>query len=104
MLELRAQLNRIHIIKGRLLRVQEQSEAMCRGLSKLDGRPSWVNMVILTESEHKKEAHRDRSRERPMGGYRDIAWTCRDGVRKTKAHLESKLARGSGGQQERLPL
>lgn len=54
MLDLWAQLNGIHVIEGRLLKVQEWSEAMCKELSKQDRRPSWMNTVILTEPEHKK--------------------------------------------------
>lgn len=51
-----------------------------------------MNMELLSELKHKKEAYR-RWKLRPATWkeHKDIACTCRNEVRKAKVHLELKL-------------
>lgn len=52
-------------------------------------KPSFMDMVILAEPEHKKCTEI----EAGTGYLGDIDYLCRDGVRKAKAHLKLKLGR-----------
>lgn len=91
------------IFKDNLLRAQEQSTAMLRQLGKCGRRPEWMNMELLSELKYKKEAYRRwKLGSATWNEHKDIPWTCRNEVRKAKAHLELKQVWEVKGNEKRF--
>jgi len=67
----------------------------CPFLSNRHGRrQAWMNMELLTELRHGKETYRLwKGGHAAWKEYKNIAHSCRNGVRKAKAQLELMLAK-----------
>ena len=60
-----------------------------------------MNMELLTELRHEKGIHRWwKQGQVTWKGYKDIAHSCRNGVRKAKAQLELTLAKEVKGNMK----
>ncbi|CAM4645966.1 unnamed protein product [Lepidochelys kempii] len=80
--------------KESLLRLQGQNIPMCRKNSKYGRRPAWLNGEILADLKHKKEAYKKwKVGHMTREEYKNIAWACRNEIRRAKSHLELQLAR-----------
>lgn len=78
------------IFKDYILQAQEQSTMMCRKSSKSSTMPTCMNNKLLTQLKLKREAQKHRiseNRDRWPKEYRETIWTCRNGLRKAKAHM-----------------
>ncbi|CAM4671973.1 unnamed protein product, partial [Lepidochelys olivacea] len=80
--------------KESLLRLQGQTIPMSRKNSKYGRRPAWLNGEILADLKHKKEAYKKwKVGHMTREEYKNIAWACRNVIRRAKSHLELQLAR-----------
>ncbi|CAM5079740.1 unnamed protein product [Natator depressus] len=67
---------------------------MSRKNNKYGRRPTWLNGEILADLKHKKEAYKKwKVGHMTREEYKNIAWACRNEIRRAKSHLELQLAR-----------
>ncbi|KFZ59181.1 hypothetical protein N338_00715, partial [Podiceps cristatus] len=82
------------IFKDTFCRAQELLIPRCKKSGKESKRPPWLSRDLLVKLKGKKEMHRQwKQRQVSWEEYRDVAWLCRDRVRKAKACMELNLAR-----------
>ncbi|GAB0175620.1 mitochondrial enolase superfamily member 1 [Grus japonensis] len=82
------------IFRDYLHQAQERSILMSRKSSKGGRRATWMAKKLLTKLRHKQEAHRRwKQGQRDQEEYRYTVQVLRDGVGKTKDHLEVNLTR-----------
>jgi len=82
------------IFKDTFHRAQELSIPRHKKSGKEGKRPAWPSRDLLVKLKGKTEMHRQ-WKQRPVSWeeHRDAPWICRDGVRKTKAQIDLKVAR-----------
>ena len=83
------------VFKDVFQRAQELSVPKCKNSGRERKRLAWLRQEMLVKLRKKRELHRQwKQRLTSWEKYREAAWLCRDGVRKTKAQLEAELGKG----------
>jgi len=83
------------VFKDVFQRAQELSIPKCKKSGRAGKRPAWLRQEMLVKLSKKRELHRQwKQGLASWEEYREAAWLCRDGVRKTKAQLEAELGKG----------
>ncbi|KFR04113.1 hypothetical protein Y956_00814, partial [Nipponia nippon] len=80
------------LFKDTFLRAQELSIPLCKKSGRARRKPVWLSKDLLLNLRCKKEVH-SQWKQGTWGEYREMARTCRYGIRKAKAQMEQKLAR-----------
>ncbi|KAF1451556.1 putative RNA-directed DNA polymerase from transposon X-element, partial [Spheniscus demersus] len=81
------------IFKKEVLKAQEQAVPMCRKKNGRGSRPAWLNGELLLGLRKKRRVyHLWKKGQATQEGYRDLVRSCREEMRKAKAHLERSLA------------
>jgi len=83
------------LFESHFLHAQEQYIPLRKKSSKGGRRPAWLNKELLAELRRKRKVHGMwKEGQATWEEYRNVVRACRDATRKSKAHLELKLARG----------
>ncbi|KFO76697.1 hypothetical protein N303_06718, partial [Cuculus canorus] len=89
------------IFKDAFHKAQECSASICRKSGRKGKRPAWLSHDLLVKLKSKRELHRQcKQGQGTWEVYRDTAWFCREGIRKTKAQMELILARETRDNKE----
>ncbi|KFQ31696.1 hypothetical protein N332_00599, partial [Mesitornis unicolor] len=89
------------IFKEAFHRAQELLIPKCKKSGKEGKRPAWLNQDLLAKLKGKIELHRQwKQGQVSWEEYRDVAWVCRDEVKKAKAQLKLNLARDAMKNKE----
>lgn len=89
------------IFKCTFLREQELSIPTCKKLGKEVRRSASLSQDLLTKLKYKNEMHRQwRQEHASWEDYRNMAWECRDGIRRAKAQLVLNLARNTENKKK----
>ncbi|KFQ80797.1 hypothetical protein N335_00574, partial [Phaethon lepturus] len=82
------------IFKDSFYRAQELLIPRYKKSGKDGKRPAWLSEDLLGKLKGKKEMHRQwKQGQGSWDEYRDVAWLCRDVVRRAKVQLELNLTR-----------
>ncbi|KFQ20168.1 hypothetical protein N332_09221, partial [Mesitornis unicolor] len=82
------------IFKEAFHREQELSIPKCKKSGREGKRPAWMSRDLLAKLKGKMELHRQwKQGQVSWEEYMDVAWVCRDKVRKAKAWLELNMVR-----------
>jgi len=87
--------------KRHFLHTQERCIPLRKKSNKGGRRPAWLNKELLAEIRWKRKVHGMwKERQATWEEYRNVVRSCRDAMRKAKAHLELKLARDVKNNQK----